>query len=713
MNHLQHETSPYLLQHAHNPVDWYAWKPDAFERALAEQKPILVSIGYSTCHWCHVMERESFENEEVAAFMNEHFINIKVDREERPDVDAIYMEACQLLTGGGGWPLNCFLTPDAKPFYAGTYFPPRPAHNRPAWMQLLQHLANIWETKRDTATDQAERLLANIQRNDGIFIGTQQPLNPTTAQPLNFEAVFVRIRAQFDHSEGGFGGAPKFPSTMALQWLLNWHYFSGNPEALQHALFSLDKMARGGIYDQIGGGFARYATDREWLVPHFEKMLYDNALLLSVLSEAYKIGQQSTVNGQVSTVIQQTLTYIAREMTSPEGGFYSAQDADSEGVEGKFFVWDKSEMEAILEEDAGLFCDFYGVTDAGNWEEKNILWRPYTYEAFAADHNIAVASLQKRLSASAEKLLAVRSRRIWPGLDDKILLGWNALMASAYAAAFTALGQEEYRQAAVRNLEYLLKNFQNPQPSTLNPQPPTLNPQPSTLNPQPSTPNPQPSTLNPQGSYRHSASQPFAFLDDYAYLIAAFVDIYQITFEPRYLQLAGNCTDYVFGHFYDPETGMFFFTDKNQTDILFRKKDLYDNATPSGNSTMVHNLQRLGILLDRSEWRETASSMLVAMRETVEKYPLSFQRWATALLNEVHPIQEIAIVGENAFEKALEIQRGFLPNKIIAASQQPDETQPLLAGKPGAADALIYVCRNFACQRPVSTLAEFWELVNS
>ncbi|MFN0175230.1 MAG: thioredoxin domain-containing protein [Saprospiraceae bacterium] len=687
MNRLQHESSPYLLQHAHNPVDWYAWKPEAFERARAEQKPILVSIGYSTCHWCHVMERESFENEGVAAFMNEHFINIKVDREERPDVDAIYMEACQLLTGGGGWPLNCFLTPDAKPFYAGTYFPPRSMYNRPGWLQLLEHLANIWETKRDTAIDQAERLLANIQRNDGIFIGTQQ-----SPQTLNFEALFSRMRTQFDHSEGGFGGAPKFPSTMALQWLLNWHYFSGNPEALEHALFSLDKMARGGIYDQIGGGFARYATDREWLIPHFEKMLYDNALLVSVLSETHKIvgsGPRPTVNSQWSAIIEQTLAYIAREMTNPEGGFYSAQDADSEGVEGKFFVWDKSEIEAILGEDAGLFCQFYGVTEAGNWEEKNILWRPYNFEAFAADHNIKVEELQKRLNASSEKLLARRSQRIWPGLDNKMLLGWNALMTSAYVAAFTALGHEEYRQAAVRNLHFLLGNFQN-QPLTTHHSP-----------------------ITSHQSWRHSAAQPFAFLDDYAYLIAALVDVYQISFDPRYLQLAGECTEYVFKHFHDPESNMFFFTDIDQTDILFRKKDLYDNATPSGNSTMVHNLQRLGILLDRLEWRNAASEMLLAMRETVEKYPLSFERWAMAMLNEVYPIYEIAIIGENAIEKALDIQRRFLPNKVISASTAPNDTLPLLAGKPGAADALIYVCRDFACQRPVSTLEEFWELVNS
>jgi len=701
MNRLQHESSPYLLQHAHNPVDWYAWKPEAFERARAEQKPILVSIGYSTCHWCHVMERESFENEDVAAFMNEHFINIKVDREERPDVDAIYMEACQLLTGSGGWPLNCFLTPDSKPFYAGTYFPPRSMHNRPGWLQLLEHLANIWETKRDTAIDQAERLLANIQRNDGIFINSQrlQGSNLSAPSAPNAQAMFAKMRAQFDHSEGGFGGAPKFPSTMALQWLLNWHYFSGNPEALEHALFSLDKMARGGIYDQIGGGFARYATDREWLIPHFEKMLYDNALLVSVLSEAYKIverSQQPSAKDQWATIIQQTLDYIAREMTNLEGGFYSAQDADSEGVEGKFFVWDKSEIEAILGEEAGLFCEFYGVTEAGNWEEKNILWRPFTYDAFAVDHNIKVEELKNRLNSSAEKLLARRSQRIWPGLDDKILLGWNALMTSAYTAAFTALGLEDYRQAAVRNLNFLLDNFQNP-PITDH-QSPITNHQ---------------SPITTRQSWRHSAAQPFAFLDDYAYLIAALVDVYQISFEPRYLQLAGECTEFVFGHFHDPESNMFFYTDIDQTDILFRKKELYDNATPSGNSTMVHNLQRLGILLDRPEWRETASGMLAAMRETLEKYPLSFERWATAMLNEAYPIHEIAIIGENAFEKALEIQRRFLPNKVIAASKAPDDTLPLLADKPGAADALVYVCRDFACQRPVSSLEEFWELVNS
>jgi len=677
MNRLQHESSPYLLQHAHNPVDWYAWKPEAFERALAEQKPILVSIGYSTCHWCHVMERESFENEEVAAFMNKHFINIKVDREERPDVDAIYMEACQLLTGSGGWPLNCFLTPDTKPFYAGTYFPPRPAFNRPSWMQLLQHLANIWATQRETATNQADRLLANIQRNDDIFIQTN------AAQETDHAGIFGRLRGQFDHSEGGFGGAPKFPSSMALQWLIQWHSHSGNPEAWEHARFSLEKMAQGGIYDQIGGGFARYATDRAWLVPHFEKMLYDNALLISVLAEAHKLSSGAKPPSPWASVIEQTLNYVAREMTNPSGGFYSAQDADSEGVEGKFYVWDKSEIEAVLGEEAPLFCAFFGVTEHGNWEEKNILWREHDYETFAHNHNIGVAALQKHIYTCGQKLLEHRSKRVWPGLDDKVLLGWNALMISAYAAAYTALGHETYREAAVRNLDFLQKKFQYQQIG------------------------------DPNGRWRHSAAQSFAFLDDYAYLIAALIDLHQITFEHRYLQLAEACTEYVLQYFQDAETGMFFYTDVAQNDILFRKKDLYDNATPSGNSTMVHNLQRLGILLDRREWRETASNMLASIRETLEKYPLSFMRWSTAMLNEAYPLHEIAVVGENAIEKALKIQRGYLPNKVIAATVIPDDSIPLLAGKTGATDALIYVCRDFACQRPVSTLEDFWALVNS
>lgn len=694
MNHLQYETSPYLLQHAHNPVDWYAWKPEAFERARAENKPVLVSIGYSTCHWCHVMERESFENPDIAAFMNEHYINIKVDREERPDVDAIYMEACQILTGSGGWPLNCFLTPEGKPFYAGTYYPPRPAHNRPSWLQVLQHLSNIWETQREKALEQAEKLLTHIRHNDDLFL--QKPelsVAPEAGSPFTaalLENIFYQMRDRFDRVEGGFGGAPKFPSTMAIHFLLHYHRFSGNAEALEQALLSLDKMAMGGIYDQLGGGFARYATDREWLVPHFEKMLYDNALLVTVLAEACKLlptgsdlpGSEHRANLYRNT-IEETLAYISREMTHPEGGFYSAQDADSEGEEGKFYVWTKAEIEGILGDDAALFCTYYGVSEAGNWEHKNILWRQQHLEPFAAANKIDPDNLKAKLDACRQKLLAERNQRIPPALDNKVLLGWNALMCSACVAAYTALGRPEYRDMAVRNMTFLLEKF-------------TVQDRFELLH-----------------TWKDGRAQYAAVLDDYAFLIAAFLDIWQITFNSKYLTLAEKYTEQVLSYFHDAKSGMFYFTAAGQSDILLRKKDLYDNATPSGNSTMAHNLQRLGLLLDKPEWSNTATQMLLTLKEPVERYPLSFERWAMAIGNEVHPFLEIAVVGDNAIEKALALQRRFLPNHVIAAASQPLETNPLLAGKTGDKDALIYVCRNYTCQKPVQTLAEFYQLVET
>ncbi|HOY06355.1 MAG TPA: thioredoxin domain-containing protein [Saprospiraceae bacterium] len=692
MNHLQHERSPYLLQHAHNPVHWHAWKPEAFERARAEQKPILVSIGYSTCHWCHVMERESFENEEIAAFMNEHFINIKVDREERPDVDAIYMEACQILTGGGGWPLNCFLTPEGKPFYAGTYFPPRPAHNRPSWIQLLQHLSNIWQTEPQKAIDQADNLTRHIEHNDGVFLKkTEEPAVSGVAgfQQSDLDAVFTRLQQDFDPLEGGFGGAPKFPATMALQFLLSYHYFSRRPEALGHALLSLDKMIQGGIYDQLGGGFSRYATDRGWLVPHFEKMLYDNALLVSVLSEAYKYVLENNQFPDAARraqlyreTIEETLQFIGREMTHTEGGFYSALDADSEGVEGKFYVWEQQEVEAVLGSDAGLFCAFYGVTHEGNWEEKNILWRPASFEAFAQFNGMEVHDLKKRLAAGRELLLAARALRIRPGLDDKILLGWNALMCSAYTAAYKAMAEESFRITAVRNMDFLLEKFASANGDSL------------------------------LHTWKDGEAQYDAFLEDYAFLIAALVDIYEITFDVNYLRSAEKYTRLVLSYFLDPVTGLFYFTGSGQTDIVLRKKDLQDNATPSGNSTMAHNLQRLSVLLGRPDWREMAQQMLRQVEDAVKKYPRSFERWALAMMMEAHPYHEIGVLGANAFETAAAIQRWFLPNGVIAASSQITDELPLLAEKvAGKTDALIYVCRDFTCQRPVTGLDDFRQLV--
>ena len=701
MNRLQFETSPYLLQHAHNPVDWYAWKPEAFARARAEDKPILVSIGYSTCHWCHVMERESFENEAVAEAMNANFVCIKVDREERPDVDHIYMEACQILTGGGGWPLNCFLTPDGRPFYAGTYFPPRPAHNRPSWVQLLEYLADVWRTKRADAEAQADRLLGHIQRNDGVFVKKMEPAPGGPAAenqvfaPELLDNIFARMREQFDRAEGGFGGAPKFPGTMSLLFLLEYQHFTHNFEAREHALLSLDKMIFGGIYDQLGGGFARYATDRSWLVPHFEKMLYDNALLVSLIAEAYKLtagdGRRAAVYRET---LEETLEYVRREMTHPDGGFYSAQDADSEGVEGKFFVWDKAEIEAALGADAEVFCQFYDVTEEGNWEEKNILWRPVALEVFAQTNGLDAAVLSETLRGCREKLFKIRARRVYPGLDDKVLLGWNALMASAHAHAFAALGHEKYRAAAVRNVQFLLERFAVDGTPAVSP---TAD---------------RPLSTVFKHTWKNGSAQYDAFLEDYAYWVAALVDVYEVTFDVSYLVRAGQLVDFVVAEFFDAESGLFFFTSKSQTDVPLRRKDLYDNATPSGNSTMARNLQRLGLLLDRRDWRELAGKMLLAVRDTVERYPLSFGRWASAMLAGVRPPHEIAVVGANAHAKAAAINARFLPNKIIAAAEAESGELPLLAGKTGGAAAMIYVCRDFACQRPVATLGEFEKLVS-
>ncbi len=685
MNRLQYESSPYLRQHAHNPVDCAAWKPEAFERAQRENKPILVSIGYSTCHWCHVMERESFENPDVAAFMNEHFVNIKVDREERPDVDAIYMEACQILTGGGGWPLNCFLTPEGKPFYAGTYFPPRPAYNRPSWLQLLQYMADAWETKRETVYEQAERLMKYIERSDNVFLEPlpSELVSPPLPAPMALENVYYAMREHFDRVEGGFGGAPKFPSTMPLQFLLYYHHLTQNPEPLEHALFSLDKMIGGGIYDQLGGGFARYATDRAWLVPHFEKMLYDNALLVTVLAEACRLlkdarDERSHQRRQcyVATIAE-TLEFVRREMTHPQGAFFSALDADSEGQEGKFYVWEKAEIEQVLGSNAEAFCTLYGVTTVGNWEHTNILWRAVSPAEYARQHGLDPEGFEAQVRQWRQQLLEHREKRVRPGLDDKVLLSWNALMASAYAHAYLALDDEAYRTAATRNLEFLLHNLTDVNGRLMH-------------------------------SWKDGRPQHAAVLEDYAFLIAALLDVWHITFEPKYLKQARDLTEQVFTYFYDPQTGLFFYTASDQTDVILRKKDLYDNATPSGNSTMLHNLQRLSILFDHDQWRESAAQMIEKMRYAVEHYPRSFERWALGLLFHMKPRSEIAIVGPEAQRAATVLQQHFTRNAVVAATERSDDELPLLKDKSPADDhtLLIYVCENYTCQRPVQTIEE-------
>ncbi len=674
MNRLQHETSPYLLQHAHNPVNWYPWGEEALEKARKEDKPIIISIGYSTCHWCHVMERESFEDPAVANYMNEHFVNIKVDREERPDLDQIYMEACQAMTGGGGWPLNCFLTPDARPFYAGTYFPPKPAHNRPSWPQLLQGMAQAFHNKRDVVDNQANRLLDAIRKADVLFVKEDILLENQQQSPFTVsfaEEVYLGLRRKFDVVDGGFGGAPKFPGAMNLQYLLSYYYHTREQVALDHVCLSLDKMIGGGIYDQIGGGFARYATDKAWLVPHFEKMLYDNALLVQVLADVYKL----TGKEHYKIAIEETLAFVEREMTSPEGGFYAALDADSEGEEGKFYVWSFGELAAALGDDFEWFAERFGVSRDGNWEGTNILWLPGGSEDVELD--------QEELRQVKATLLALREKRVRPGLDDKIILAWNALMNKAYSKAFEALGHGTYKTIAIRNMEFLLTQFVQAETGGL------------------------------YHTYKEGVAKYEGFLDDYAFLVESLISLYEISFNSHYLDKASEITDFVLRNFLDSQHNLFYFTPDKQEDLPIRRKEFYDNATPSGNAVMTENLFHLGRLLDNAGYLEQSETMLLRLQESIGKYPTSFSRWARASLNWIFPQKEIAVVGPEFVALATEILQQFIPNKILMASAAESDQYPLLRARGTGDDTNIFVCQNYSCRLPVKSLKEMMEIVEN
>ncbi len=679
-NQLQHETSPYLLQHAHNPVNWYPWGEEAFALARQLDRPVLVSIGYSSCHWCHVMERESFEDAEVAAFMNEHFINIKVDREERPDVDHVYMEACQAISGSGGWPLNCFVLPDRRPFYAGTYYPPSPAYNRPSWLNVLMHLAKAWREQRNEVVGQAEKLTDMIARAGDVFIQNDNRLALPGGQqlhPVLAANIYHELSRRFDRAHGGFGGAPKFPGTMSLHFLLDYYCYTGDADALAHVHFSLEKMIRGGIYDQLGGGFARYATDQAWLVPHFEKMLYDNALLLELMGKVYRVDPRPVY----AEAIRETLAFVERELSAPDGGFYAALDADSEGVEGKFYVWDQEEIEELLQDDAPLFNHRYGVRWDGNWEGVNILWQAHSLAETAAQFGLSTEAASRIIEGAKKQLLERRSHRQRPGLDDKQLLDWSALMVSAYAEAALALNSDAYRQRAVDQLAHLLRVF-----------------------------------ARPDGGLYHQATkgQPrqLAFLDDYAFLIQAILAVYQLTFESKYIQQAGLLLTYVLEHFMDESDGLLYFTDRNQSDVPVRRKELYDSATPSGNATMVHNLLQLSVLTGNSAWGQQAERMLLAMSSAVERYASSFSRWAQAMQKLAWPSKELAVVGPDAFEEARALQAGYRPDRVVMAALEEEAAFPLLAGRSVAGKTVFYVCEQYACRLPVESREEALHLLS-
>ncbi len=672
-NELFKETSPYLLQHAHNPVHWQAWGAKALELAKTLDKPILISIGYSACHWCHVMERESFENEATAVIMNEHFINIKIDREERPDIDHIYMDAVQAMAGSGGWPLNVFLTPDAKPFYGGTYFPPAKAHGRASWTDVLLSINGAWQNRRAEMEAQAENLVEHLKKSNNFAV-VKNNININTAQPSftkeDCKTIATNLLASADVVEGGFGKAPKFPQTFSINCLLQAAYFLKDEKALQQAELSLTKMLEGGIYDQLAGGLCRYSTDNEWLVPHFEKMLYDNALFIVALSNAYLL----TKNEAYKIAVAHICNFIFTEMKNKAGGYYAAIDADSEGVEGKFYVWDKQFVDALLGNDAALFNAYYDVTEHGNWEETNILRIKKPIADVANAFNITLADATIIINVAKEKLLIERNKRIRPATDDKIILGWNALLITAFCKAYAVMQDDKYKLAAEELFQFIQTVF-----------------------------------VDIDGDYFHTykdgeAKYP-AFLDDYAYLIEASINLQEITGEEKYLHFAKTLTNYVFQHFSDAESNYFFYTGKNQDDIIVRKIELYDGATPSANGVMAKNLGYLSIVFNNEEWLKQAVSMMESLKTIILKQPNSFSIWAATAMNLAVGINELAIIGTGKTPLLNEMLLQYIPNKILQSTTVVS-TMPLLAEKPVFEKTFLYLCRNFVCTEPSYSIVE-------
>jgi uncharacterized protein YyaL (SSP411 family) len=671
-NRLVHETSPYLRQHAHNPVDWYPWGQEALERARALDRPIFLSIGYSACHWCHVMEHESFENEAIARILNDHFVSIKVDREERPDLDQIYMTAVQLLTGQGGWPMSVFLTPSLQPFFGGTYFPPDDRYGRPGFQRVLLTLADWWQTRREDIDRQAAEITEHLQ-NAGRVVSGEAELDENVLR----RAVSGLSQA-FDPIYGGFGRPPKFPHPMDLRLLLRaWKRFD-DPEALHVARHTLDRMAMGGIYDHLGGGFARYSTDAQWLVPHFEKMLYDNALLAVCYLEAY----QATGEPFYREIVGLTLDWVQREMTSPEGPFYSTLDADSEGEEGKFYVWSQAEIEGILGKDeAELVNAVYGVEPEGNWEGHNILHRKKTFAQFAALHGIAEAELRRRLGESRRKLFEVRSKRVWPGRDEKALTAWNGLMIDALARAGAVLDNPTCIAMATRAADFILTRMRTPDGRLLRTWSAGSEPK-----------------LN-------------GYLEDYSYLLEALVSLYEATLEPRWIESALDLTRVMIDQFWDEGEGGFFYTGKDHENLIARNKDAHDNAIPSGNAMAVTALLRLAELTGRTDLRSKVEATLRLNRALLGAHPLAAGQMLIALDFYLGPVTEFAIVGDPMSEdvqRVLRVIRGsFRPNSVVArkpaagATEKLEALLPLLAGKTAQGEVTTYVCENFACQAPL------------
>jgi hypothetical protein len=650
MNRLQKETSPYLLQHAQNPVDWFAWGEEALQKAKTENKPILVSIGYSACHWCHVMEHECFEIEEVAEVMNQFFVNIKIDREERPDIDAIYMDAVQAMGVQGGWPLNVFLMPDGKPFYGGTYFP------KENWIQLLKSVNNGFVNHQAELQQSAEGFTENMLFKESDKYGLVFENQVFTAEDL--DKMYQKIAQTFDEVWGGFERSPKFPMPSIWQFLMRYAHLKTDEKAVNHLKLTLNKMAIGGIYDQLGGAFARYSVDGEWFCPHFEKMLYDNGQLVSLYSEAY------TFTGEelFKETVYETIAWLKREMTNPAGGFYSALDADSEGVEGKFYVWTKAEIDEILGEASEEFCKIYQVTELGNWEHGvNILWK-----------NEAILNANQQ--DNIHKLLAKRAKRIRPGLDDKILCSWNGLMLKGLVDAYRAFGEPEFLELALQNAYFIKNEFLRGEVLS--------------------------------HSYKNGETKIQGFLEDYATVIDAYLNLYQATFDENWLHLAEKLSLYVCQNFWDEDDQLFFFTDKNAEHLIVRKKEIFDNVIPASNSMMARNLYTLGLILEREDFTELATLMLAKMKVLLIKNVDYLTNWACLATQMVNPTAEIALVGKDILKFRKEIDTRYYPNKILTGTEKESQL-PLLENRTAKPDeTLIFVCYHKTCQLPVKSVGE-------
>jgi uncharacterized protein YyaL (SSP411 family) len=657
-NRLINETSPYLLQHAHNPVDWYAWGPEALERAAQEDKPILLSIGYSACHWCHVMEHESFENEAIAELMNRNFVNIKVDREERPDLDQIYMTAVQIMTGSGGWPMTVFLLPTGEPIFGGTYFPPDDRYGRPGFRRVLETIAEAYRNRRTEIVENAKGFREHLSR---------QTFQTKEGERIDASLLDIACRAmasRFDPREGGFGGAPKFPPSMNIDFLLRYHHRTGDEHALHMATLTLDKMAYGGMYDQVGGGFHRYSTDDHWLVPHFEKMLYDNALLARVYVDAYR----STGDQLYKRIAEETLDFVVREMRDPNGAFYSTQDADSEGVEGKFYVWSNDEFRRVVGEDANTLADYFDVTAHGNWEETNILHvtRPPDQQT------------QAKVEAAKKKLYAAREKRVKPGRDEKVLTDWNGLMLRAFAEAAAHLGRHDYRVIAEANANFILNTLWD--------------------------------GSHLLHTYKDGRARFNGYLDDYANLADGLFALYELTFDFKWLDAAVRITDRMIEQFWD-DNGGFYFTGRDHESLLTRTKDFFDNATPSGNSVAADVLLKLSAVSDRQDYREKAESIFLTSAGLLKQYASGFGRLLAAFDFYVGPSKEVALIG--SAEPFLSILRKRYTPRLVVAGGSDDRVallrnRPMVSGQPTA-----YVCENFTCKQPVTDVAAFEKALTS